>query len=409
MAHAAASPAPSPVLTREFITETCSVIDELRRDDPVHWVPGLDFWLVTRHDDVRRLFTDPSCTPDARAWERYQAPRPGSWRAAIEENGLMSAPPEEHARLRRLVSAALTPRAVKRMESQVREVVEQFAAPLRGRTGVVDLIDAYTNPIPNAVISRITGIPAKGDDDRRFRELAQKTIRGFPSFAPEEIKREADDAADEMADWVGQMAEERRRHPREDLISDLLQAQDAGGRMTNDEIVMMISALINAGSETTMLGGTFALVALLEHPEELEKLRSNRALVGSALMEVLRYEFGVGGGLPRYALRDFELRGKTIRKGQQLQLSFLGAHRDPEVFPDPGRFDIERDNKNVVIFGRGPHFCLGANLAKQEMGCMIEGALDFLPPGAKVRDDLTRWSEMVIMRRRESLPVEFPG
>ena len=223
------------------------------------------------------------------------------------------------------------------------------------------------------------------------------------------MKRVSEQASEEMRDWVSSMADERRRAPRGDLVSDLVQAQEAGDRMSNDEIVMMVSALVTAGSETTMLGGTFALRTLLRHPDELAKLRENRQLLDNTVMEVLRYDFGIGGGLPRYALRAFELRGKRIRKGQQLQLCFQGAHRDPSVFRDPDRFDIERDTKNVISFGRGPHFCLGANLAKQEMRCMIDGALGFLPPGASLREDLVRWSEMVIMRRMENLPVAFDG
>jgi len=403
-----ASPS-SSLLSEEFLTDSPRILADLRERDPVHWVPELKFWLVTRYDDVRQLFTDPNCTPNSAAWEHYEPPPAGTWKAMMQTRGLMSAPPEEHARQRRLVSAALTPRAVQRMEWQVREVVDQFVEPLRGRKGVVDLIDEFTAPIPNAVISRITGIPPKGDDDRRFREIAQLSIRGFPSYAPEDIKRASEDANEEMREWVAGMAEERRRAPREDLVSDLVQAQEAGDQMTDDEIVMMISALVNAGSETTMLGGTFALRSLLRHPDELAKLRANKQLVDNTVMEVLRYDFGIGGGLPRYALRDFELRGKQIRKGQQLQLSFQGAHRDPRVFPDPDRFDIERDTRDVVMFGRGPHFCLGANLAKQELRCMIEGALEFLPPNALIREDLVRWSDMVIMRRMESLPVDFGG
>ena len=409
MATAAHGDTSSPILSDAYLADPIAVLAQLRQSDPVHWVPGHEFWLVTRHDDVSRLFADPNCTPDPRAWERYQPAPVGSWRSQIEDRGLFSAPREDHARQRRLVSAALTPRAVKRMEGQVLEVVEQFAAALRGRTGVIDLMEAFTNPIPNAVISRITGVPAKGDDDRRFRELAQRTIRGFPSFAPEEVKRDADEAADEMAAWVREMAEERRRHPREDFLSDLVQAHDMDDRMTNDEVVMMVAALVNAGSETTALGGTYALRALLENPQEWAKLRNHRELLDNAVMEILRYDFGVGGGLPRYAMQDFELRGKPIRKGQQLQLSFNGAHRDPEVFPNTDRFDVERDTRNVVIFGRGPHFCLGANLAKQEMRFMVDAALDFLPPGASIRHDLVEWSQMAFVRRMETLPVEFPA
>ena len=399
--------AASPVMTPAFLEDSARVVDALRETDPVHWVPELGFWLVTRYDDVRRLFVDPACTPDSRFWEHYEPPPPGSWRELLMTKGLMSVPPDEHTRLRRLVSAALTPRAVKRMEWQVREVVEQFAAPLRGRSGVVDLIDEFTSPIPNAVISRITGIPPKGDDDRRFRELAQATIRGFPSYAPPEVKQAAEDAGAEMSDWVGQMADERRRSPREDLVSDLVQAQAADDRLSNEEIVLMIAGLVSAGSETTMLGGTSALRALLRHPEQLEKLRARPDLLDNAVMEVLRFDFGAGGGLPRYALHDFELRGKQILKGQQLQLCFQGANLDPSIFPDPWSFDVERDTRDVMVFGRGPHYCLGANLAKQELRCMVEAALGFLPPGATLLEDQVRWSDMVIMRRMESLPVDF--
>jgi cytochrome P450 len=356
---------------------------------------------------VLRLFTDPSCTPDSRVWDRYEPAPAGSWREMNETQGLFPASPEEHTRLRRLAASALTPRAVRRMEWQVREVVEQFAAPLRGRSGVVDLIDEFTSPIPNSVISRITGIPPMGDDERRFRDLAQAAIRGFHTFSPPEVKRRGDEAGNELAAWVDEMARQRRKEPREDLISDFVQAEDADDRLTDEEIVRLVTSFVSAGSETTTLAGTFALSVLLRHPDQLDKLRATRDLLDNAVMEVLRFEFANGPGLPRYALRDFELRGRRIRRGQQLQLSFQGAHRDPRVFDHPERFDVERNTKDVVVFGRGPHYCLGANLARQELRCMMEAALDFLPPGAAIRDDLVQYSDMVVIRRMETLPVAF--
>ena len=236
-AEAAAS---SPLLDHEYRASPDSVIARLREVDPVHFVPGEGFWLVTRYEDVRRLFTDPNVTNDPRAWERYEPAPAGSFRRWSDEQGFFAAPPEAHARLRRLVSAALTRGAVARMEDQIRQVVEQFAAPLRGRSGVLDLAAEYTNPIPNAVISRITGVPPKGDDEVRFRELSQDVIRGFLAFATEDQKQRADEAASEISDWVRTMAEERRRNPREDLVSDLVRVNDMDDRMTNDEIVSVI-------------------------------------------------------------------------------------------------------------------------------------------------------------------------
>ena len=126
----------------------------------------------------------------------------------------------------------------------------------------------------------------------------------------------------------------------------------------------------------------------------------------NAVNETLRFDFG-SLGLPRYALRDFELRGTKIRAGELLMLSFTGAHRDPEVFPDPDRFDIGRDTSRLTIFGYGPHFCLGVNLARTELACMFEAALDFLPAGARLLEDQIEWTRMGMFSSIDSLPVDF--
>jgi cytochrome P450 len=409
------SAAPSPASSSPFFTEAFPLdphpaIARLREEDPVHFVPGLDFWFVTRHEDVKRLFHDPeNVTPDRRVWERYVPPPEGSFMRWVSDHGLFSLPPAEHARVRKLVSAAFTPRAVARMEDQVREVVGRFAGPLRGRTGVVDLMAEYTEPIPNAVISRITGVPPAGDDEVRFRELAQATIRGFFAFGDPALQRQGEDAFVELAAWVRALAKERRDAPRDDLVTDLVQARDRDDRMSDDEIVVLITGLIGAGSETTAIGGMIALLTLLEHPDALEHLRADRALLPGAVNEILRFGFGGAGGLPRYAVRDFTLRGKEIHRGQMLMLSFAGAHRDPRVFPDPDRFDVERDTRDLVVFGNGPHHCLGAHLARAEMRCMIDAALDFLPPEAHFRADLLRRAQSGFFRRPENLPVDFRG
>jgi len=397
----------SAVLTDEYVLDPAAVIARLRESDPVHFVPGLGFWLVTRYDDVRRLFTDPDATNDPRAYEHYVAPPEGSFIRWVSDHGLFSLPSDEHARVRRLVSSAFTPRAIARMDRQVLEVIEQFVAPVRGRRGVVDLMAEVTDPIPNAVISRITGVAAPGGEEIRFRKLAQETIRGFFSFADAEAKQRGADAFLELAAWVREVAGQRRREPREDLITDLVRASDRGEAMSDDEIVILVAGLIGAGSETTAIGGVVSLYALLEHPDVLERLRRDRSRVPAAVNEILRYGFGGGAGLPRYAVQDFELRGKRIRKGQMLLLSFTGAHRDPRVFPDPDRFDVDRDTADLTVFGHGPHYCLGVHLALAELRGVVDAALDFLPPGARHREDLVEWQRMVFFRRPLNLPVDF--
>jgi cytochrome P450 len=397
----------SPFLDPGFMDDPYPALAKLRAEDPVHWVQ-LGFWLVLRHDDVKRLFNDPeNATPDRRAWQQFVPSPEGSFMRWVEDNGFFSLPLAEHARLRKLFSAALTPRAVKRYEAQVRETVERFAAPLREAHGVVDLMETFANPIPNAVISRITGIPPAGDDEHRFRELAQNTIRGFFSFSDAESKRLGEEAFVAIADWVRQMTRERRASLGEDMISDLIRAQDRGDRLSDDQIVMTITGLIGAGSETTSIGGMISAMTLLDHPEQMEKLRRDRSLIPNAISEILRFGFGGPGGLPRYAVRDFELRGKTIRKGQMMLLSFGGASRDPAVYEDPDRFDVTREVKDLITFGNGPHYCLGANLARQEMGCMIEAMLDFLPPGSRWRREEMEFQTTGLFRRPVTLPVEI--
>jgi cytochrome P450 len=351
------------------------------------------------------MFTHPDATNDRRAYANYQSPEHpmAQW---IAENSPFAAPPEQHARMRTLVSAALTPRAVKRMEGQVREVVQEFAAKLGGRKGVVDVHAEFTEPIPNTVIGRVTGVPPKGTDELRWRQLGRDAVRGVSPFLTPEERRNADESMVELCEYVRGLAELRRRDPQEDLISDLVLAHDENDRMTNDEIVLMVSGLVAAGTETTTIGGTRGIRSFLQHPAEMERLRADPSLMPNAVNETLRFDFG-SLGLPRYAVRDFELRGKKIRAGELLMLNFTGAHRDPEVFPDPDRFDIGRDTSRLTIFGYGPHFCLGVNLARTELACMFEAALDFLPVGARLLEDQIKWTRMGMFSSIDSLPVDF--
>jgi cytochrome P450 len=384
------------------------LLHRLRDEDPVHFVDPLGFWFVTRHDDVKRLFNDPdNVTQNRNAWE-HDVPAPeGSMLRWIQDESLMSQDPEEHLRFRRLFRGALTPRAVRRMDAQIGEVVERFAAPLRGRAGeVIDLLGDFTNPIPNTVISRIVGVDA-GDDEVRFREIAQELIRGFFPFAPPEAMERAESALQELSPWIREMVAQRRREPREDLISDLLRAQGEDGVLRDEDLVMLVSILIGAGSETTNLGGLVIIQTLIEHPEQLKRVADDRTLVPKAVDEIMRFAFGGPAGMQRYAVRDFELRGKTIRKGQMVMLALGGANRDPAVFPNPDVLDFERDTRDTMVFGHGPHYCLGANLARQEMGSMLDAALDIVTPGSRVRVDLQEFQPMGIFKRPLNLPVEI--
>ncbi|HVH16936.1 MAG TPA: cytochrome P450 [Myxococcota bacterium] len=395
-------------MSMQFGRDPAPLLHRLRNEDPVHFVAPLGFWFVTRHEDVKRLFNDPeNVSQNRRYWEHYAPAPEGTLVHWLQEESLMSQGDEGHARFRRLFLGALTPRAVRRMDAQIREVVERFAAPLRNRPGeVIDLLGDFTNPIPNTVISRIFGVEA-GADEKRFRDLAQEMIRAFFPFAAPEALAGAESALQEMSPWIRRMVAERRAAPREDLISDLLRTQGDDERITDDEIVLIVSLLIGAGSETTNLGGMILIRTLLDHPEQLKRVRDDRSLVPKAVNEIMRFAFGGPAGMMRYAVRDFELRGRQIRKGQMLMLALGGANRDPAVFPNPDVLDFDRDNRELLVFGNGPHYCLGANLARQEMGCMLDAALDIVTPGSRVREDLQRFQPMGLFQRPLNLPVEI--
>jgi cytochrome P450 len=369
-----------------------ALVHRLRENAPVYRVPGVGFWLVTRHDDVRELFRDQErVTADQRAGANFRPSPEGSYLRWMQEHGLLALPPDEHTRIRRLVSAAFTPRAVRRMDAQIRDVVEEFAAPLRGRSGqVIDLAADFADPIPNAVIARITGVPSEGGDDKRFRQLAQAFIRGVIQFATPEDQERAESALAELYPWVEKIALERRAAPQEDLISDLVQAVDHDEHLEDREIIMLVTGLLAAGSTTTAMGCIAMAATLLRYPETLERIRRDRTLIPKAVEEILRFSFGGPGGIVRYALCDFTLRGQQIRKGEMLMLSFGGANRDPAVFPNPDVFDIDRDARDLMVFGGGAHYCLGANLARQELGCMLDGLLGVLTPGSRAATSLER-------------------
>ena len=384
------------------------MLHALRASDPVHFVESLGFWLVTRHDDVKQLFNDPEhVTHDKRVWERHVSPSEGTMLRWAEDHGMFALGREEHARIRRLVSAAFTPRAVRRMSDQIREVVETTAAPLRGRYGeVIDLLGEFTNVVPNTVISRITGVPP-GDDEVRFRRIAQTVIAAFMPFTPEEMRREAERGFQELSVWVRELVAKRRAHPEEDLVTDLVHAQDADDALCEDDIVLLLSGLIGAGSETTSAGGAAILRVLLDEPEALSRLRDDRSLIRRSIDEIIRYTFTGPGGTLRFALRDFALRGKAIRKGQMIMLSLGGASRDPAVYENPDVLDLDREVRDLPTFGNGPHYCLGANLARDEMACMLDALLDVVPPGSRVEKDRIEFRDAGLLRRPINLPVRI--
>jgi cytochrome P450 len=256
------------------------------------------------------------------------------------------------------------------------------------------------------VIGRILGVPPKGQDDLRFKMLASRLAKGIRPFRSDEQRRETEAASVEMAEYVLGLVEERRLEPREDMISDLVRASSAATDAGDEDIVRTIGALIAPGTGTPGIACARALRALLLHPAQLALLRAERSLLASAVEELLRYDSGLTL-MPRYVLETFELRGRTLKKGQLVALSLVGANRDPRVFDNPDELDIRRDTTEALSFGHGPHYCPGVNIARAELRLMLDAALDFMPERARLLENRVRWSSGGFMGQIKSLPVDF--
>jgi cytochrome P450 len=371
-------------------SDPAPVIARLQEGDPVCWLPGLDAWLLTRHEDVRGLFSDPRVTADPRVYERYREPAD----PRLSQLPFRSATSDTESLGRRLVSAALTPRAVARVENCVREVVGHFAAPLRRRGGCVELIGDFTAPVSATTLGRILGVPPKDEDEIRFRQLAKAATRTIRPFLSERKRQDSEQAGAEIGDYIHDLVIQRRAARGDDFISALVAAADAGPVTTVEDLTRVITGLVAAGTGTTSIAGARALRTLLKHPGLLAQLRRERSLIPAAMNELLRYDSGLIV-MPRYVVEDLNLRGRSLKTGQLVVLSLMGANRDPRVFPEPDRVDFRRDTKEALSFGYGVHYCPGANIARLELCLMLEAALDFLPPGAQLLEDQIRWSRRV--------------
>jgi unspecific monooxygenase len=364
----------------------------------------LDAWLVTRHEDVRLLFSEPRLTADARFYERYTPPtdpRAARW---LSETPFRSMSGEGPSLGRRLVSAALTPRVVARLETRVRDVVECFAAPLRDRKDRVDLMNEFAVPVATTAIGRTLGVPAKDADEARFRRLAVQSTATIRPFVSAVKRQRTETAAAELGEYVLALVEERSAAPSDDLISNLLRASD--GQASSEDIARVVAGLVSAGTGTTSLAFGRALRALLNHPDQLSLLRRDRTILPNAVEELLRFDSGIFV-MPRYVVDEFLLEGYVLRKGQLVLLCVMGANRDARAFAEPDRLDLRRDTRAAVTFGFGAHYCPGASLARMELRLMIDAALDFVPTGARLLEDEIRWSKKGLMSQIKTLPVQF--
>jgi cytochrome P450 len=364
--------------------EPWEIFDRLVREAPVFFHPepgGRGFWVVTKFDDVLAVVRDTKTFSSEVGGAATIGDLPDDVLDA--RRNFLEFDPPKHGRYRRLISTSFTPGAVGRYEEWLRELVAHRFETLPD--GDFDLVHELAAPIPIRVLAKVLGLPE--EKLPRLVELGDRLlvdtdpdIVGEHAFTGErdedKYKPFGSPWADELCDLGRQYYADRRRCPRDDVLTRIAQAEIDGQPLSDRELDNTFALLIVAGNETTRQAIALGTLALAQHPREYAKLRADRELVRSATEELLRWSSPVWH-FRRTATRDATIRGVDIAAGDKVTVWFAAANRDPDKYPDPHRFDVARNPADNLTFGRGgPHHCLGAHLARLEVRVYLEALLD---------------------------------
>ena len=392
-------------LTPEVRANPYPLYRQLREQDPVHWSELMASWVLTRYDDVEAVLRDPRfSTARRRTGNRFteQLMEMQEQMGPIgQATTMLRADPPEHTRLRNLVSKAFTPRAIEAMRPHIQQIVDELLDAVAG-SDRFDLIHDLAYPLPVIVIAEMLGVaPEDRDRFKRWSGDIAATLGG-PMLSPEVIQQ-AIASSREMTDYFRGVIEIRRKEPEDDLLSALIAAKEQGEALSEHEVLATCVLLLVAGNETTtnLIGN--GMVALLQHPDQLEQLRDDPSLTESAVEEFLRYD-GPVQATGRTATEDVEVGGTVIKEGQ-VAFTLLGAaNHDPAQFANPDTLDITRKDNRHLAFGHGIHFCLGAQLARVEAQVAFETLLRRFPD-LKLGADGVEWGGAFILRGPKALPL----
>lgn len=385
MSHAvtAAPGAEHPLLDPGFPADPYPLLRRMRADEPVSWLAPLNTWVVTRYDDVAAVLRDSARFTARRAERMLQAQlpadTPADFRQAVARAMGMAAmfsDPPAHTALRSEANKGFAPRAMDAVGPRIEALTRELLDRVEGRAAMDGFRDLF-EPFAIGVIADVMGVPR--DDQRLFVAWTQKTTQllGGSRLTLEQA-RASMRAIEEMNAYLCQALEERRRSPRDDMMSSLV-AGHSPERFPLEALAGLCAEIIGGASAPT--GDTLgnALLACLAHPEELEKARRDPSHWGAAVHELLRYD-GPVVFWARLAAEDVTLGGKHIRAGEMVYASLASANRDPEIFPDPDRLDFARANASKHLsFSQGPHYCIGAGLARMEMAIVFQALFQRFP------------------------------
>ena len=343
---------------------------QLREHAPIFQTSVTGTWVINRYEDAKAMLRDPRCGSGAALDGDRTAIDGSSRRARTGTQSMLFLNPPDHTRVRGLVARSFTPRRVEKMRPEVEAMCDALLDELDGDG---DFVDTVAFPLPANVISALVGVP---ESDREYlRPMIYDLGVGIEPTATAEELAKADAAGEEITGYVVDLIAKRRAEPEDDLLSGMIQAKDGEDKLTEEEIIVNTLLIYAAGFETTthLLGNTVR--QLVAHPDQHQLVKDDRTLIPQAIEEVLRYDPPVQMD-GRYVFEDIELSGVTIPAGSGTMALIGAVNRDPALVDDPERFDVTRTDTQVLSFGSGIHFCLGASLARLEGQALLGRMLD---------------------------------
>ena len=394
-----------------FLRDPFPVFRQMREADPVHWSPRLKAWVLTRYDDNKAVCLDREMSSDR--LRPFFATLPGPEAARIADimrylsHWMVFRDPPEHTRLRRLTSKVFHLQSMNAMRPAAEELTQWLFDRIGGRREF-DFVADFAGPLPALVIMTMLGVPR--EDLARVKRMSDEMALFIGSSRMSGDKYDiAERATKEMAGFFRELLEDRRRSPREDLLSQLVHLEEDGDRLTEDELIATCILLLFAGHETTTNHIANGLASLLRFPDQMEALRADAALAPRAVEELLRYD-GPSGAQVRVVKVEQELRGKVLKPGDRVFLMLNAANRDPDAYEQPDRLWLERGGPAHLTFGFGMHICLGFPLARMEGQVALPAVVRHWKDIAlAVPESRIEWLNSMVFRGMKSLPLRVAG
>lgn len=392
-----------------FRVDPYPVYERLRREAPVY-NGSFGALVLSRYTDCEAILRDPRSSSDFRnstAFDEFIAQNPdGDQNAGFfaQTRPFLFLDPPDHTRLRGLVNKAFTPRAIEGLRGRIQEIVNDLLDQADAK-GEIEIVEEFAYLVPVQVICEMLGVPVA--DHELFKDWSRELARSLDpeELLPPDVIERRQKAVDSFGEYFGGLIAEHKSHPRDDLLSALIAAEESGDKLTEQELLATCILLLVAGHETTVNLIGNGTLALLRHPDQLALLRSDPSLARSAVEEFLRFDPPVQF-TGRVALEDMTLGDVSLKKGQQTIILLASANRDPDVFADPDRLDITRAENRHLAFSHGIHYCVGAPLARLEAEIAL-GTLVQRFPQMRLLDEAPGYKENIVLRGLATLPVAF--